>query len=177
MHKHLWPLLRLKANTEAERKEKYRKVYLETYVRDAEGKEIVIYDWNGRRVRFHARSFDHAFSESSDYRYGDGTHDLPFSMRRARCILWIKEVLAATRGTIECRLQLRCDTRGRSKKRRVLLVVEEKYVLVLQESDRTQDLEFVTAYIADERSIRRIQSERGGGGWIETKKSPSLNGD
>ena len=76
MPNHLWPLLRLKANTEAELKEQYRKIYLETYVRDAEGKGIELYDWHGRRIRFHARSFDHAFSESSDYRYGDGFHDL-----------------------------------------------------------------------------------------------------
>jgi hypothetical protein len=83
---HLWPLLRLKANTETELKQLYRKAYLETYIRDADGNEIEIYDWHGRRVRFHARTFDHAFSASSNYRFGDGFHDLPFSNPRARCI-------------------------------------------------------------------------------------------
>jgi hypothetical protein len=171
---HLWPFLRFKANTEEDLKEKYRKVYLETYVRNAQGHAIKIYDWHGRRVHFHAGSFDHAFSESSDYRFGGGVHDLPFSKRRARCILWIKEVLSASRGTIECRQQLRRDSRGRPKKRRVLIVVEEKYVVVLQVRDKGQDLEFVTAFIADRGYLRKIQNE---GGWIETKKCPSLNGD
>jgi hypothetical protein len=171
---HLWPLLRLKADTDAALKEQYRKVYLETYVRGADGKKIALYDWHGRRVRFHARTFDHAFSESSDYRFGGGFHDLPFSKRRARCILWIKEVLAATRGTIECRQQLRRDSRGRPRKRRVLLVVEERYVVVLQVRDKNNELEFVTAFVADKAFIAKIQKE---GGWIETKKSPSLDGD
>jgi hypothetical protein len=171
---HLWPQLRLKADTDAELKEKYRKIYLETYVRDAEGREIKIYDWNGRRILFHAGTFDHAFSESSDYRYGDGTHDLPFSKRRARCILWIKEVLAATRGTIECRQQMRPNSRGKTKKRRVLLVVEEKYVVVLEARDKSKEMDFVTAFVADFGYIKKIQRE---GGWVETKKSPSLNGD
>ena len=174
MAEHLWPLLRLKADTEAELKEKYRKVYLETYVRDAQGGEIKIYDWRGHRVWFHAGTFDHAFSESSSYRFGDGTHDLPFSKRRARCILWIKEVLMATRGTIECRQQFRRNSRGKARKRRVLLVVQEKYVVVLQARDKINDMDFVTAFIADTGYINKIKRE---GGWVETKKSPSLNGD
>lgn len=174
MTDHLWPLLRLKADTEAEVRERYRQVYLETYVRDAEGKEIEIYDWHGHRIHFRARSFDHAFSESSNYRFGVGVHDLPFSKPRARCILWIKEVLGATRGTIECRQQLRRDSRNRLKKRRVLLVVEERYAVVLEERDKDRVLVFLTAFVADKGYIRKIQRE---GGWIETKKCPSLNGD
>jgi len=171
---HLWPLLRLSADTDAALKEKYRKVYLETYVRATDGKKMEIYDWHGWRIHFHAGSFDHAFSESSDYRFGGGFHDLPFSKRRARCILWIKEALAATRGTIECRQQLRRDSRGRYRKRRVLLVVEERYVVVLQKRDKNNALEFVTAFVADKAYVRKIARD---GGWVETKKSPSLNGD
>ena len=174
MTKHLWPYLRLKAKTENELKEKYRKVFIETYVMDSDGNEIKMYDWKGVRVRFNARNFDHAFSESSDYRFGDGTHNIPFSKKRARCILWIKEALMADQGTIEVRNQYRKGSRGRNKKRRVLLVVEEQYVIVLQYRDNTKDLQFITAYVANRSAIEKIKRE---GGWIETKKSPSLNGD
>lgn len=174
MTQHLWPFLRLKADTDEELKEQYRKIYLETYVQDAEGRAIEICDWQGTRVHFNARTFDHAFSESSDYRFGSGDHDVPFSKRRARCVLWIKEVLAASNGTIERWNQTRKDSRGKSKQRRVLIVVEEKYVVVLQVRDKDRELEFITAFMADESYIRKIKSE---GGWAETKKSPSLNGD
>ncbi len=119
MQNHLWPLLRLKAESQKALREAYRKVYLEAYVRGSDGQEIQIFDWLGNRVRFsgHPKFFDHAFSESSSYRFGSGVHDLPFSEKRARCIFWIKEVLAASRGTIERRLSIRKDSRERKKKR------------------------------------------------------------
>jgi len=171
--KHLWPFLRLKADTKEELIELYRSVYIETYVRDTEGREIKIYDWHGMRVHFNARTFDHAFSESSDYRFSDGNHDVPFSKQRARCILWIKEALTATAGTIERWNQTRNDSRGRSRQRRMLLVVEERYVIILQVRDKDHELEFITAFIADKNYIKKIKAK---GGFAE-KKSPSLNGD
>jgi hypothetical protein len=132
MTEHIWPLLRLSAATDEELVEAYRRVYIETYVKTADGKDIELYDWQENRIFFNARAFDHAFSESSDYRFGSGIHDISFSKKRARCILWIKEVIAATKGSIERRHQLRKDSRGRLKKRRVLIVIEERYVVVLE---------------------------------------------
>lgn len=170
MIEHLWPLLRLKADTEKELRELYRKVYIETYVRDAEGKEVAIYDWHGTRVHFNARTFQHAFSESSDYRFGYGAYDVAFSKRRARCVLWIKEVLSASSGTIEQWNQIRNDSRGKPKQRRVLLVVEERYVVVLQVRHRDRQLEFVSAFIADAAYIQRIKRM---GGPSEIKKPQS----
>ena len=171
MPAHLWPLLRLKADSEAELKEKYRQIYIETYVKSALGEEIFIYDWHGVRVRFHAKTFDHAFFFFFDYRFGDGYHD-KFSKKRARCILWIKEVLSASRGTIECINQMRRDSRNRLRKRRVLIVVEEKYVVVLQ-ATRHNDLEFVTAYPASEGYIRKIRRD----GTVSEIKKPQSYGD
>lgn len=167
---HLWKYLRLKAKSEKELKEKYRKVFIETYVKDSSGNEIKLYDWAGTRVRFNPRSFDHAFSESSDYRFGDGSHDLPFSKKRARCVLWIKEALTADEGTIEVRNQYRKGSRGRQTKRRVLLVVEEQYVIVLQYRENTGDLQFITAFVANRGAVEKIKRD---GGWIETKKPQS----
>lgn len=173
MSEHLWPLLRLKTADDEELKEKYRQVYLETYVRDADGNEIELYDWTGKRVYFHEPTFDHAFSESSDYRRGDGIHDIPLSKNRAQRILWIKEVLQASRGNIERRSQIRNNTRGAKVKRRSLIVIEERYVVVLQERDRDHQLEFVTAIPADHGYIEKLKRES----VLQERKMPQSFGD
>lgn len=159
MTDHLWPMLRLNADTDDELVAKYRAVYMKNYVRDANGNEIIIEDWNGNRVRFDPRSFDHAFSTSSNYRISAGVHDIDFSKERARRILWIKEVLGASAGTIQRLHQRRKDSRGDEKKRRVLLVTEERYVVVLQENVKTGELEFISAFPADRSYIQKIQRE------------------
>ena len=175
MTEHLWPYLRLKAESDEELKEKYRQVYLETYVIDADGKEIEWYEWGGKRVRFNTHAFDHAFSESSNYKLSQGVHDIPFSKKRARCILWIKEVLIASAGTIERRVSIRRDSRDRVKKNRVLLVIEEKYVVILEDKKGSDELYFITAYPTDKDYIENVIKKDSS--LMETKKSPSLNGD
>lgn len=160
MSEKLWPLLRLKADSDEELKEMYRQVYIETYVKDAEGKSIEIFDWQGNRVIFPVRQFDHAFSEATNYRTSLGVHDVPFSKKRARYILWIKEVLLASNGTIERRSQMRPDSRNKMKKRRNLIVVEEKYVVVLDdEANKSGKLVFITAFPADENYLTKIRKE------------------
>lgn len=159
MTEHIWPFLRLTAATDKKLVEAYRQVYLETYVKAPDGKDIELYDWQGNRIFFSARAFDHAFSESTDYRFGSGIHEISFSKRRARCIMWIKEVIAATKGSIERRHQSRKDSRGRLKKRRVLIVIEERYVVVLEERKHLKELEFITAFLADESYLQNIRRE------------------
>jgi len=156
MAEHLWPFLRLKANSPEELRGKYRQVYIETYVRDADGKAVEIYDWSGKRVRFSEHDFDHAFSESSSYKLSAGIHDVPFSAKRARCILWIKEVLTASAGTIERWQNIRKDSRNRPTKRRVLLVVEEKYVVILEDRKGSDDLQFISAYPTNTDYIENV---------------------
>jgi len=175
MTEHLWPLLRLKADNDDALKGKYRQVYLETYVRDADGNEIEIYEWLGKRVRFNEYIFEHAFSKSSNYKLSAGIHDIPFCKDRARRILWIKEVLAASAGTIERRVSMRRDSRNRLKKNRVLLVIEEKYVVILEEKKGSEDLHFISAYPATKDYIENVIKKDGA--ILETKKSPSLSGD
>lgn len=156
----LWPLLRLKADSDEELKELYRQVYIENYVHDKKGKPVEIYDWQGNRVIFPKRQFDHAFSEATNYRLSAGVHDIPFSKRRARYILWIREVLAASNGTIERRSQMRPDSRGVMRKRRNLIVVEERYVVVLnEEKGNPVRLVFVTAFPADAAYLKKIREE------------------
>ncbi len=175
MTEHLWPLLRLKAASDEELKEKYHRVFIETYVRDANDNEVELYEWSGRRVRFNKHGFEHAFSKSSNYKLSSGLHDVPFCKDRARRVLWIKEVLCASAGTIERRVSMRRDSRNRLKKNRVLLVIKEKYVVVLEEKKDSKDLYFISAYPTNKDYIENIIKKDSS--IMETKKSPSLNGD
>ncbi|GAB6270240.1 MAG: hypothetical protein STSR0003_00790 [Smithella sp.] len=170
MTEHLWPLLRLQAANDKELIEAYRQVFVETYVRTSDGKAIEVFDWLGNKVIFNPRNFDHAFSESTDYRFGSGIHDVPFSKKRARCVLWIKEVLTASKGSIERRQAYRRDSRERWKKRRVLIVVEERYVVVLEERKEEKTLEFISAFPANESYLEKIRQESA---LIEIKKPQS----
>jgi hypothetical protein len=172
MGEHLWPLLQLDAASIEELKEAYRQIFLETYIIDKSGKEVLVCDWLGNRIRFnpHPSYFNHAFSESSSYRFKHGEHDIPFSLGRAQRIMWIKEVLAATRGTVERRHQIKTDSRGRPKKRRILLVTEEQYCVVLEETETMGVLDFVTAFKADRGYLEKIKRESV---LIETKKPQS----
>jgi len=170
MADHLWPLLKLETHSVEELREVYRKIFIETYVQSAEGKPIEICDWNGERIHFNPKNFDHAFSESTDYRFGLGEHDTPVSIKRVHRIMWIKEVLAASKGTIERRNQMRKDSRNRMKKRRVILVVEERYLVVLEETAKTRQLEFVSAFPASGEYLEKIKKESV---LIETKKPQS----
>lgn len=167
MCKRMWPLLRLKADNDEALKEAYRQVYLEMYVR------VEHYEWTGKRVHFHAATFEHAFSESSDYKNSYGEHDIPFSKRRARLMPWIKEVLKGEQGTIERLHQLRKDSRNRSVVRRSLIVIEEKYVVVLQ-ARKDNDLDFVTAFPTDEKYLKKLRKDSS---LIETRKMPQSSGD
>jgi hypothetical protein len=169
MTQHLWPLLRLKADTDDELIDKYRNIYIETYVTARDRAPIEIFDWNGRRVLFRASSFDHAFSEGSNYRTNP-EHDAGFSKDRARRILWIKEVLQASAGTIERLSQLREDSRGRKVQRRVLLVLEENYVVVLQTISKSTDMEFISAFPAGKSFVEKLRKTCG---LLEIKKPQS----
>ena len=155
MREKIWPLLRLKADTDEELKERYRQVYIDEYVKQE------VYDWMGNRIFFAAHRFDHAFSESSDYKNSFGDHDIPFSKRRARHILWIKKVLQAEKGSIsysvECRSEMRTKSRrGRSKKvvTRTYTVIEERYIVVLDK--KGDQYHFITAFPADANYLRNI---------------------
>ena len=168
MCKSLWPQLRLKADTEEELIEKYRQVYLDTYVRDEFGNKRTFTDWMGVTYQFGAHAFDHAFTESTNYRTSAGIHDGGFSKRRARRILWIKEVLALTSGTIQRYSQSRQTYRGRIAKRRTLVVVEERYVVVFNAPQKKSGHhQFVTAFPADKNYLTKIKRESF---LVETKK-------
>lgn len=154
----LWPQLRLKADSEEELIAKYRQVYLETYVWDENGERRVFTDWAGFEYQFSERAFDHAFSESTNYRTSSGIHDKGWSRKRLRRILWIKEVLNLSAGTIQRYSQRRQTDRGRQAKRRTLVVVEERYVVVFDDpKEKGKPHQFVTAFPADPSYMEKIK--------------------
>lgn len=169
MNQKLWKLLRLNAKTEKELKEKYRQVYIEEYV------EQKIYNFQGKRVIFAYSQFDHAFSESSDYKTSMGVHDKPFSKKRAKYILWIKKVLSIDSGQVEYSFEHRSEMRTKKGKQvvvRIYAVVEEKYVVVLDQ--KGDELYFITALPHDKSSYQKMIKRSV---CLEYKKVPSSLGD
>lgn len=165
----VWSLLRLKANSDEELKEKYREVYIKEYVNQN------IYDFKGNRVVFPYSQFDHAFSESSNYRYSQGDHDIPFSKKRARYILWIKKVLAKGNGDVEYNFEYRSEVRTKRGKQvvaRIYAVVEEKYIVVLDK--KGDKLHFVTGIPHDSSSYNKMVRRST---LLEQNKIPSSLGD
>ncbi len=169
MSKKIWSLLRLRAETEEELKEKYRQVYIEEYVNQE------IYTFYGQRVIFPYSQFDHAFSESSDYKTSFGVHDKPFSEKRARYILWIKKVLAVESGKVEYTFEHRSEIRTKKGKQvvvRIYAVIEEKYVVVLDQ--KGDILYFITAIPHNRSSYQKMEKRSA---CLERKKVPSSLGD
>lgn len=154
----LWPQLRLKADTEDELITQYRQVYHNTYVWDENGERRVFVDWAGCHYQFSERAFDHAFTEAKNYRTSAGSHNNGWSMKRLRRILWIREVLRLSAGTIQRYSQQRQTDRGKQAKRRTLVVVEERYVVVFDDpKERGKPHQFVTAFPADKAYMERIK--------------------
>lgn len=158
MGESLWPQLRLKADNEEELIEKYRQIYLQTYVQDEDGNRRTFTDWSGVTYQFGAHAFDHAFTESSNYRTSSGVHDGGWSKKRLRRILWIKEVLELSAGTVQRYRQSRKNDRGTQAIRRTMIVVEESYVVVFNAPQgRADHHEFITAFPADKTYLDRLK--------------------
>ncbi len=147
-----WPLCEFAITDSVELKEAYREIFERQYVNS------VVRDWRDRRVRFHRLTFDHAFSEATNYRTGVGVHDIPLSLPRAKRILWIRLTLIADSVSIDVLAQLRKDGRGRMRKRRTLIVLDNRYVVVLEPVERGEfAFDFVTAFPADQAYLDKIR--------------------
>lgn len=147
-----WELCELDAADDASLREAYRAIYLDEYV------TAEVRDWRGRRILFHRFTFDHAFSEASNYRTSAGVHDVSLSLARARRIHWIRKALAAEDVDVDVLGQVRRDSRGRPIRRRTLIVLDNRYVVVLQVSTREGcDFEFVTAFPASATYLVQIR--------------------
>ena len=125
-------------------------------------------DWRGAIVEFSRHAYEHAVSGHEDYRDGLGLHDIRFDPRRAERLPWIGLTLAGG-AVIEVRHQDRRSNRGRRLKRRVLIVMERAYVLVL---DRREDgtLRFRTAFPADRSYLDRIRRD---GALVDMHRPPA----
>lgn len=168
MGQHLWKLLRLKP-ADGDLWKAYRRVYLDTYVRDSNGVEPLFQDWRGRRIKFGRDAFRHAFTRNPNFRQGM-QHSNELDLRRAERMLWIKEVLAASAGTISLyREQFTED--GEPKRRRLFYVIEEAYVVVFNEpADPTAPLQFISAYPTSDRDYQR-EIRRKNGALIDQRRA------
>lgn len=170
MSESLWPKIRLKADSEQELIEAYRSLYLKTYVWDEDGSQRTFTDWTGAKITFAAGAFDHAFTKAKNHRYGTCVHDAGFDYERARRILWIAEVLVASAGTIQRYSQIKKDSRGREKKRRTYVVVDESYVVVFDDpTSAGKPYRFVTAIPATRSYIESEIKQKAF--LVETKKA------
>lgn len=153
----LWPFLTFEGLSEKESIAAYRRVYLETYVKKPNGEIPQFHDWTGAQVNFPPWQFNHAFSKSDSYREGLD-HD-SFSFERAKRILWIQEVIQASKGTVYRYIQSRESDRGKRVKRRSFLVIEENYLVVLNDPcAEGKPFQFITAYpVYDLDYLRRIK--------------------
>jgi len=174
---HLWKLLRLKP-ADGDLWKAYRQVFIETYVRDAMGNTPLFTDWRGRGVKFHAGNFAHAFTRNPNFREGLN-HKPELDERRAQRVLWIKEVLAVSAGTIHLYRE-QFVQEGDRKRRRVFFVVEEAYVVVFDEPPSSEaPLQFITAYPTADRDYQR-EIKRKQGMLIDSRRglnAPVLDGD
>lgn len=180
---HLWKLLRLKPQ-DGDLWKAYHQVFIETYVCDANGNVPIFTDWTGRQVKFGADSFKHAFTRNPHFRQGLN-HVAELDRLRAERLLWIGEVLNASAGTLR-RYTEQFKEDGKPKRRRVFYVVEEAYVVVLNEPlDTNQPLQFVTAYPTGSRDYER-EIKRKNGALMEERRikpppekenAPVLDGD
>jgi hypothetical protein len=167
-----WELCELEAADETSLREAYRNIYITEYV-NAE-----IRDWHGRRVLFHRFTFDHAFSAATNYRTSAGIHDVALSLPRAQRIYWIRKTLVTEDLDVDVIGQVRSDNRGRPRRRRTLIVLDNRYVVVLEVSARKDcDFEFVTAFPATAAYLMDI---RRGSSVVEKrrrKRKPQSCGD
>lgn len=163
----LWPFLMFDGLEGDALVAQYREVYLNHYVRNADGTSKVWADWTGAEVKFSSYQFDHAFSGTHDYRQGLD-HDR-FSLDRAKRMMWIEQVLNASAGTIYRYGSTRQSDRGRQLKRRTFFVNEENYLVVLNDPTKQgMPFQFVTAYaVYDMDYLRKLKQTNV---LIETKK-------
>ena len=167
MAEHLWKLLRLKP-LDGDLWKAYRRVFLEIYVRDSQGNEPVFTDWRGRAIKFGAGSFRHAFTRNPNFRQGLD-HENELDLRRAERVLWIREVLNVTAGTVLLYREQFTEN-NKPKRRRLFYVIEEAYVVIFNEPSAPEEpLQFVSAYPTNDRDYKQ-EIRRKNGALIDQRR-------
>lgn len=127
--------------------EDYRQFFIENYC-----KLSPLLTWDGLPVMFYPRMFDHAFFKRTEKRWRAQKDQVDYE--RCKRMLWIKDVLNDP--TIVPRQGYDKATNRNDRTRRVALVSNEHYVVVIRYTDNSK-WEFVTAYIIDnERTYNKL---------------------
>ena len=80
------------------------------------------------------------------------------SLKRLQRIRWIKLALAGAGVQIEVLAQTRQDSRGRMKRRRSLIVLDNRYVVVLEPSEEVGfGFAFISAFPANQSYLDKIR--------------------
>ncbi len=117
--------------------DEYRDYYRKKYCNG----NIVTFD--GIKVKFYEEKFDHAFFESSDWQKRN--KDV-FSIERASRVDWIEYTLKDS--TAELHIGWDKDTKTYNNSRRVAIINEENYVVIIEIESKSK-AKFITAYYAD----------------------------
>jgi len=121
--------------------DQYRAFYESIYCR------LPITTFDGIKVRFRKRDFNHCFFESVQ------EQDDTFSLKRAERVLWIKAALQ------DQNAELRVGWNNKEKKpapdRRVALAGHD-YVVIIRLTAQ-KEAQFVTAFIADQDVLKKIR--------------------
>lgn len=111
-----------------------------------------LYTFDGFRVYFPKRQFDDAFFESANRRARDKS---VFSRARAERIDWIATALQDP--TAQLYVGWNRDKKAHDFNRRVVLVYRN-YVVILKINRRKHTSTFITAYVADASTLRKIKT-------------------
>lgn len=126
--------------TDREIQEECKKLFISEYVRNNDGKDLIIKTTDGIRVVFNEKRFEHAFSREDRH-----TKVRSFDHSRARKVLWIKQLI---KEKFDGATVLKRDATKTDKKIREYYLPQKQYLVILN-WDVTSDphrLVFNTAY-------------------------------
>lgn len=124
----------------------YRQHYQANYC------NVLVHTFDGLRVFFPRRQFDHAFYESSSRRTPDKS---VFCRERAERIDWIAAALQD--GTAELYVGWDNKKKALDPHRRVTIVYGD-YVVILRIESQRRRASFITAFVGGEETLKKIRS-------------------
>jgi len=136
----------------SEVKKKCKKLFIENYITDESNNRVIIKTLKNERVIFNEKDYYHAFGYRKKISNVNsfGYQVEKFSFQRARCILWIKEVLIGNNlGAIRKDIDAYVYFYDQS----------EKYLIVLKKL-KSGDLRFITHYVIKNLEyLRKIEEK------------------
>lgn len=145
-------LYRYKNLTGQDVEDKCRELFINNYIKDVAGNKVIIKTTNNELVIFKIINYDHAFSYQ-DKKYDSSnprSKERKFSYQRARCILWIKEMVTG-KNTGAIRKDIQQNVFFYDQK--------EKYVVILRKL-KNGYLQFVTHFfVKNKKYLQKLEKK------------------